>query len=62
MDSLKKGKSMMDRVSSLFFKVLWSISETTGIGLHKIGISPAYVFGRAFGREGKEVDSLGRKL
>lgn len=46
----------------LFFRLLWELSELSGIGLHKVGISPSYVFGKAFGYKGKEVDSLGVKL
>jgi hypothetical protein len=49
-------------MSKLFFRFIWELSERIGIGLHKVGISPSYVFGKAFGVKGSEVDSLGRKL
>lgn len=45
-----------------FWKFLWNLSEWSGIGFHKIGISPAKMFSKAFGYDGTEVDDLGKKL
>lgn len=49
-------------MSKWFFRKLWNLSEWSGIGLHKVGISAPWVFGKAFGFDGKEVDDLGRGL
>lgn len=49
-------------MSKWFFRKLWDLSEWSGIGFHKDGISAPHIFGKAFGFEGKEVDDLGKEL
>ena len=60
-DNERASKELTD-IFAIFYRILWELSERTGVGLHKVGISPSYVFGKAFGHNGKEVDSLGREL
>lgn len=50
-------------VKQYFFRKLWDLSEWSGIGFHRLGISAHYIFERAFNlNKNSEVDHFGRKL